>query len=254
MKKYLAAIAVFAFVAAQAEARSLDAIRARGVLGVCAHPNALPFSSKIGDPPGFQLELARAIAGKLGVAMEPDWVVTAFQIRAANCDILLDAIDDREAQSESHLATSQPYYRTGAALVVPAGSKIASFADLGPATKVGVLGGSFAAMVLGRRHVGLSAFGFEDDALEGLANHEVDAVMVTPASAGYYNLKHPDHPVRIIGLDETDPGLAWNVSVGMVKPDDALRAAIDNALKNLEADGTIAKIYSRYGITLAAPR
>ncbi len=254
MRKYIAAIAAFAIFAVHAEARSLDAIRAGGVLGVCANPNALPFSSKTANPPGFELELARAIADKLGVAMEPDWVVTEFQIRAAKCDILLDAIDDREAQGESHLKTSKPYYHTGAALVVAEGSKITSFEALDGHTKVGVLGGSFAAMVLGQRHVGLSMFGFEDDALDALATHEVDAVMVTPASAGYYNLKHPDHPVRIIGLDETDPGLTWNVSVGMVKPDDELRSAINAALASLEADGTIARIYGRYGITLLAPK
>ncbi len=254
MRKFFVAAALFAVFASHAEARSLDAIRARGVLGVCAHPNALPFSSKAGDPPGFQIELARAIATKIGVALEPDWVVTGFQIRAANCDIMLDTIDDHEAQGESNLKTSKPYYRTGAALVVPTGSKISSLAGLDSTTKVGVLVGSTAAMVLGERHVGISIFGFEDDALDGLANHEVDAVMVTPAAAGYYNLHHPDHPVRVIGLDETDPGLAWNVSVGMVKPDADLRAAIDAALASLAADGTIEKIYGRYGITLLTPK
>ena len=252
--RYLLAAAMFAIFAAHAEARSLDDIRARGVLGVCAHPNELPFSSKSGNPPGFQIELARAIAAKIGVAMEPDWVVTGFQIRAANCDIMLDTIENREAQEESNLKTSKPYYRTGAALVVPAGSKITSFDALGPATKVGVLLGSTAAMSLGERHIGISIFGFEDDALDGLAHHEVDAVMVTPAAAGYYNLRHPDHPVQIIGLDERDPGLAWNVSVGMVKPDADLRAAIDAALASLAADGTIAQIYRRYGVTLLAPK
>ncbi len=254
MRKLFVAAALLAVFASHVEARSLDAIRARGVLGLCAHPNALPFSSKAGDPPGFQIELARAIATRIGVAMEPDWVVTGFQIRAANCDIMLDTIDDHEAQEESNLKTSKPYYRTGAALVVPAGSKISSLAGLNSETKVGVLVGSTAAMALGERHVGISVFGFEDDALDGLANHEVDAVMVTPAAVGYYNLHHPDHPLQIIGLDERDPGLAWNVSVGMVKPDADLRAAIDAALASLAADGTIAQIYSHYGITLLAPK
>ena len=33
------------------------------MISLCAHPNALPFASRKGDPPGFQIELARAIAG-----------------------------------------------------------------------------------------------------------------------------------------------------------------------------------------------
>jgi polar amino acid transport system substrate-binding protein len=38
-----------------AEARPLAAIRELGTIGLCAHPNSLPFASKAGDPPGFQV-------------------------------------------------------------------------------------------------------------------------------------------------------------------------------------------------------
>jgi polar amino acid transport system substrate-binding protein len=48
--------------------------------------------------------------------------------------------------------------------------------------------------------------------------------------------------------------LNWNVAVGMVRPDDALREAIDRALERLRNDGTIDRIYGRYGIVLQAPK
>lgn len=181
-------------------------------------------------------------------------MVTAFQIRAAQCDILMDAIADPQAQGESHLKLSKPYAHSGAALVVRKESPIHSFTDLDGKTKVGVMVGSFASMLLDQRHVKISMFGFEDDMLAALAGKEIDAAMVTPASAGFYNLRHPDQPLRIVGLDETDPGLAWNVAVGMVRPDPALVAAIDQALDELARDGTIARIYARYGVTLLPPR
>ena len=41
-------------------ARSLESVRFRGTIGICAHPNALPYSHKNGEPPGFQIELGRA--------------------------------------------------------------------------------------------------------------------------------------------------------------------------------------------------
>src|SRR5690349_25006895 len=96
-----------------AQARSLDAIRASGVLGLCAHPNSLPFASKAGDPPGFQVELGQALARELGVSLRLDWIITQYQMRSAACDIVLDAIADREAQGETRLRISKPYYRTG---------------------------------------------------------------------------------------------------------------------------------------------
>jgi polar amino acid transport system substrate-binding protein len=49
-------------------ARTLAEIKERGVIGLCAHPNSLPFASKTAEPPGFQIELAR----ELGVSLTPD--------------------------------------------------------------------------------------------------------------------------------------------------------------------------------------
>jgi len=71
MKCLVVAASLLAAVslAPPAEARSLDIIRAQGAIGQCAHPNALPFSSRRGDPPGFQIELGEAIAKQIGVAL-----------------------------------------------------------------------------------------------------------------------------------------------------------------------------------------
>ena len=237
-----------------AEARSLVAIRDSGVLGLCAHPNSLPFANKAGDPPGFQIELGNAFARELGVSLRPDWIITQYQMRSAGCDIVLDIIADREAQGETNLRISKPYYRTGVALAVPPGSRLTSFKSLDEHSKVGVLVGSMAAMTLGRRHVPTSTFGFETDSLEAVANHEIDAAAVTPTTASYFNLTHPDKRVRILDLDESEADLNWNVAVGMVRPDDTLREAIDGALDRFRTDGTIDRIYERYGVVLRAPR
>ena len=238
----------------QAEARPLSAIRELGTIGLCAHPNSLPFASKAGDPPGFQVELGQALARELGVSLRLDWIITQYQMRSAGCDIVLDVIADREAQGETNLAISKPYYRTGVALAVPQASGLTSFKSLDTHTKVGVQVGSVAAMVIGQRQVPTSTFGFEADSLEALANHEIDAAAVTPTVAGYYNLKHPDKPVRILDRDEGEAGLNWNVAVGMLRPDQSLRDAIEGALERLRADGTVERIYGRYGIVLQLPR
>jgi len=238
----------------RAEARSLDAIRESGALGLCAHPNSLPFASKSGDPPGFQVELGQALARELGVSLRLDWIITQYQMRSAGCDIVLDVIADREAQGETNLRISKPYYRTGVALAVPAASPLTSFGSLDAHTKVGVQVGSIAAMIIGRRHVPTSTFGFEIDSLDALANHEIDAAAVTPTMASYFNLTHPDRAVRILDRDESEADLNWNVAVGMARPDDAMRNAIDAALSKLRDDGTVERIYRRYGVTLQAPK
>jgi len=237
-----------------AQARSLDMIRSSGLLGLCAHPDSLPFASKVGDPPGFQVELGQALARELGVSLRLDWIITRYQMRSAGCDILLDVIADREAQSETNLRISKAYYRTGVALAVPSASKLTSFKSLNEHTKVGVQVGSMAAMIIGQRHVPISTFGFEVDSLEALANHEIDAAAVTPTVAAYFNLTHPDTEFRILAPDESEANLNWNVAVGMIRPDNALRDAIDEIMERLRADGTIERIYRRYGVILQSPK
>jgi polar amino acid transport system substrate-binding protein len=137
---------------------------------------------------------------------------------------------------------------------VPSSSALTSFKSLGEHTKVGVQVGSVAAMIIGQRHVPISIFGFETDSLDAVSNKEIDAAAVTPTAAGYFNLTHPDKALRILDRDEGVADLNWNVAVGMVRPDDALREAIDGALERLRNDGTIDRIYGRYGIVLQAPR
>lgn len=236
-----------------AQARSLEAIRSAGVLGLCAHPNSLPFASKAGDPPGFQVELGQALAGQIGVSLRLDWIITQYQMRSAGCDIVLDVIADREAQGETRLRISKPYYRTGVALAVPSSSTLTSFKNLNEHTKVGVQVGSVAAMIISQRHIPTSTFGFESDSLDALSNHEIDAAAVTPTAASYFNLTNPGRAVRILDRDESEADLNWNVAVGMVRPDDLLLEAIDASLERLRVDGTIDRIYKRYGIVLQTP-
>jgi polar amino acid transport system substrate-binding protein len=48
--------------------------------------------------------------------------------------------------------------------------------------------------------------------------------------------------------------LSWNIAAGLFRPDDRLRARVDAAIEKLQADGTIARIYARYGVELRPPQ
>src|SRR6267154_1940418 len=117
----------------EAAGRTLEAIRSRGAITVCAHANALPFASRKDNPPGFQIEIARALARELGVGLEIAWVTILYQRSAVNCDIVLDAIVDKEVQEDSPVKVSKPYLRSGVALALPEGaqakSEVKSFGD-----------------------------------------------------------------------------------------------------------------------------
>ena len=258
-RRAAAVAALFAFMllpGAPPTARPLDHIKDSGSIVLCAHPNSLPFASKDGSRHGFQIELAQALARRLGVSLSQNWVITNYDIFRAECDIVMDSIADRQAQAESGLRISKPYRRSEVAIALRGDDRsVRSLADLTTAhRKVGVLTSSIAAMKLGQNGAELVPGLFEDEMLTMLSNREIDAAAVTPTSAGYFNLMHPKQKVRLIYPFEHEPDLTWNVAVGMRRPDDQLRDAIDSAMARLVADGTVKRIYARYGIEVRPPQ
>jgi polar amino acid transport system substrate-binding protein len=249
----LCCLPALTLVAAPAAARTLEAVRSRGAITLCAHANALPFASRQDSPPGFQIEIARALARDLDIGLEVAWVTVLFQRSSVNCDIVLDAIVDKEVQEDSPVKVSRPYHRSGVALALPAGAEGKSFGDFDRTKRVGVQVDSLAQMVLSQRGLQTTPFGFEDEMVEAVAAGTLAGAAVTPATVGYFNMTHPAAKVRLVHAYENEPLLSWNIAVGMRGSDAALRQAIDTAIGRLLADGTIRDIYARYGIEHRTP-
>ena len=95
----LTSLAILSF-AEPAAARTLAAIRDRGSISLCAHPNSLPFASRTAEPPGFQVELGQALAQQIGVSLALEWVLIGYQIPRADCDIVLDRIAASDAPTD----------------------------------------------------------------------------------------------------------------------------------------------------------
>jgi polar amino acid transport system substrate-binding protein len=111
-----------------------------------------------------------------------------------------------------------------------------------------------ASMMLDQRGIATIPFVFEDEMMIALRRHEIDAAAVTRTSVGYYNLTHPAEEAATLAAFDGEQALNWNVAVGMLRPDDRLRQGIDAALDGLLADGTIARIYARYGVESRPPQ
>jgi polar amino acid transport system substrate-binding protein len=238
-----------------AEARPLASILNRGVLLICANPNALPFASKTGGRRGFELELSEALASQLGVKLEVGWVVFPNQLSRVDCDIVLDAIVDEASAHERHIRLSRPYLVSGVAIALrPGVSDVADYADLKKVKRVGAMVGSLASVTLGQKGLPTIPFTFEEDMVEAVGKGELDAALISPASVGYYNLLHKDAPVKLVRAYENEPEFRWEIAVGMRKSDDALVAKINDAIDRLLADGTVSRIYASYGIEPSLPK
>lgn len=234
-------------------AKGWEEIRILGEITVCANPNALPYASEKGDAPGFQIEIARAIAQRLEVRLRPQWIVPRMRAGVVDCDLLMDTILVSGVQPPS-LKLSIPYHRSGVALVfAPGREPVSAYAELKRGSRVGVLHNSLASLIVSRTPATMVPFGFEDAMLEAVSKGEVDVGTVSPASAGYFNLRNPTRRLTLVHAEDSQPELQWTVGVGMRRADDALVENINRALSALLADGTLAAIYARYGITHRKP-
>ena len=249
----LTACLVTSALAVPAHARTLEEVKARGRISLCGHPDALPYASEKGDPPGFQVELGRAIAEQLGVSLEVLWIKPRVRANLVNCDMLLDNVDDPKLY-EGKLLLSRPYQRTGVALGVNGQvGNVSSFKDLKPGQKIGVMVGSMAQTVLGKRGLTTSPYAFEEDMLDDVAKGELAGAAVSPARLAWYIRTHPDAGLRMVHAYDGEPQLSWSVAAGLRKSDQALVDAVNDALAHLLADGTIDRIYQRYGVEHRAP-
>lgn len=234
------------------EARSLADIRQAGELSVCANPRALPYASDDPRTPGFQIEIARALAQRLGVRLRVDWIVPRMRANAVDCDLLMDTIIDPALRSPS-VRTSLPYQASGVALASARGTPtVTGYRQLREGMRIGIMMNSLASLVVSRSGAAMVPFGFEDDLVQGVVDGELTAGAVSPATAGYHNLRHPQQALSIV-LPDDEPALRWNVAVGVRRADEPLLDAVNDAVTALLADGTIAAIYARYGIEHRRP-
>jgi polar amino acid transport system substrate-binding protein len=235
-------------LAENASARTLAEVKSLGAIFMCASPDALPYASNKPETPGFQIEIARAIAAGLGVSLNVEWIVARRRRNLVNCDMLLDNINDPEV-NEGRARLSRPYQKSGVALGLRRDAEdISDFKQLKKGQKVGVMINSFASMVLGKADKTTSPYAFQSDMVEDLRKGELYGAAVSAATLSYYIFQHPDSGLRLVNAFDSEPELTWEVAVGLRKSDAALVDAVNAILEKLIADGTLTRIYAKYGV------
>jgi polar amino acid transport system substrate-binding protein len=240
-------------VAGNASARTLAEVKSLGAISMCANRDALPYASNKPETPGFQIEIGRAIAQGLDLPLSIEWILPRRRANVVNCDMLLDNITDPEV-NEGRMLLSRPYQKSGLALGLRQDAEaISDFNQLKKGQKVGVMVGSFASMVLTKAGKSTSPYAFQTDMVEDLQKGELYGAAVSSATMSYYIRQHPDSGLRLVNAFDGVPELTWEVAVGLRKSDAALLDAVNEILEKLIADGTLTRIYAKYGVEHRLP-
>lgn len=239
---------------ANAGAASLDEILKRNELVVCAHADSLPYSSQRGTPDGFQIDLGRALATELGVALRVQFMRLHREPRRKECDALISVAVPKNPDADIDYLVSDAYMAYRPVIVVPqARPPIRAFEDLadGP---VAVLSGSWAHFLLTQRDMPVWVrYRTEDEIVGAVENDGVTAGIVSQFSLGWYLKNHPHARVRESTGIVLDEDLGFDVAVGLMEADRGLLDRVNASLANMHAKGIIAATLERYGIALELP-
>ena len=237
-----------------AGAETLVEIKRRQYFEVCAHPDALPYSSQNSSPQGFQLDLARLVAEDLGVGLRVDWIVYTRHSRVVNCDALLGVIVKDDGKGPRGTKLTIPYASSGYVLVLPKNAPtVTRFEDAARDKGVGVQYTSWAHFTLDQRHVKTRQFADQMEIMDAVSRGEVSAGAVVNTYAGWYVHLQQTNGVRLVDGYTPEPDLRWNVALGLKDADQALMDAVNQILARRMADGTVAAIFAKYGVPYYPP-
>jgi polar amino acid transport system substrate-binding protein len=240
----------FLFGAAAFAADALQQIKQRGVLlwGADAEGGA-PYSYPDPQHPqqiiGFEVDLADALAAKLGVKaqmVQNQWDQLIPGLERGNFDIVLNGLEVTEENQQRNLMT-QPYYVYAQQLVTRKDTHNISQPDDLKGKAVGVLSASAALRLVQKiPGVDMRVYPGNVEALRDLKAHRIEAAVMDLPIAVYY--AKPDPALQFAGPSFA-PGY---YAIGVRKQDKTLLAALNQAIQELAADGTLEKIYRKYDV------
>ncbi len=192
---------------------------------------------------GIDVDTAQAIADKLGLELQiddMDFDAALLSVQQGKADIAMAGItvtDERKAV----MAFSDSYATGIQSVIVPEGSDIASVDDLS-GKKIGTQRGTTGYLYCSDDFGDDAVVAYDNGltAVQALNNGQVDCVVIDNEPAKAYVEANPGLKILDTSYAEED------YAIGMNKDNTALLDAVNAALEELKADGTLQSIVDKY--------
>lgn len=218
------------------------------VIGLDDNFPPMGFRDEGGKLVGFDIELAQEAAKRMGVQVEfkpIDWDSKEAALKSKKVDMLWNGLtitEDRKKQ----IAYSKPYMHNEQILIVRKDSNIQKKEDLA-GKMLGTQEGSSSVDALDKNAdfkkslKDVKMYGDFVAALMDLEVGRIDGVLIDSV-VGRYNLEKKGDKFRILEGSMGDE----EFGVGMRKEDTALCNKLNEVLKSMSADGTLAKLSDKW--------
>lgn len=220
---------------------------AKIVVGLDDNFPPMGFRDEKGALVGFDIDLAREAAKRLGAEVEfkpIDWNAKEAELGGKRVDVLWNGLTITEPRKEK-IAFTAPYLENRQIVIVTAKSAVKTKADLAGKV-IGVQEGSSAVEAIDKDPAGktvkqLKKFGDNVTALMDLSTGRLDALVVDEVVGRYYTTKKAGEYVILdehFGTEE--------YGVGVRKDDAELLGKIQKAMDEMKKDGAAARISNQW--------
>lgn len=226
----------------------LARVQASGKLIIAMEGQWAPWTyhDETGELVGFDTEVGKAIAKKLGVEaefVEGEWDGLFTGLDGGRYDAIINGVEITEERTAKYdFSAPYAYIRTGL-VVASDNTDITTFEDLAGKQTSNSLGSTYADLA---ESYGATVQNVEtlSETIDMVLSGRVDATLNAEVSFYDYLGEHPDAQIKIVTLTED----ASHVAIPLVKgaDNDSLRAAIDKAISELAADGTLTELSNKY--------
>lgn len=226
----------------------LARIKEAGAITVATEGVWSPFTyhDESGELVGFDVEVAKGIAQRLGVEAdfrEGDFDAGLVGVSQGTFDMMANGVDVTPDRAETFDFTD-PYAYDHAVLVVRADNDdIHSFEDLAGKTTTNSVGSTYAAMgeEYGATVLNVPTLG---ETMANVINGNADATINANTSVQDYFNTTGTTELKIAATDEDTTEYAIPLAKG--SDNDTLREAINEAIADMKADGTLKSLSEKY--------